>query len=125
MARGIGTEHAAKSRLLYLPDCAYARGRQTQQLYSSIQCRRISVQTRFKLNWVMTTTMFVSDVKPENSRLLAAALRDTVPVWAPIVIPQERTTLLIRLGKARMANKNAGIDDDINAIEAVMKSVKD
>jgi hypothetical protein len=91
MARGIGTEHAAKSRLLYLPDCAYARGRQTQQLYSSIQCRRISVQTRFKLNWVMTTTMFVSDVKPENSRLLAAALRDTVPVWAPIVIPQERT----------------------------------
>jgi hypothetical protein len=77
------------------------------------------------MNWVMTTTMFVSDVKPENSHLLAAALRDTVPVWAPIVIPQERTTLLIRLGKARMANKNAGIDDAINAIEAAMKSVKD
>lgn len=45
------------------------------------------------MNWVMTTTMFVSDVKPENSRLLAAALRDTVPVWAPIVTPQERTTI--------------------------------
>jgi hypothetical protein len=77
------------------------------------------------MNWVMTTTMFVSDVKPENSRLLAAALRDTVPVWAPIVTPQERTTILTQLGKARMANKNAGIDDDIDAVETAMKNVKD
>jgi hypothetical protein len=77
------------------------------------------------MNWVMTTTMFVSDVKPENSRLLAAALRDTVPVWAPIVTPQDRTTILTRLGKARMGNKNAGIDDDINAVETAMKNVKD
>jgi len=77
------------------------------------------------MNWVMTTTMFVSDVKPENSRLLAVALRDTVPVWAPIVAPQDRTTILTRLWKARMANKNSGIDDDINAVEVAMKSVKD
>jgi hypothetical protein len=32
---------------------------------------------------------------------------------------------LTQLGKARMANKNAGIDDDINAVEAAMKNVKD
>src|SRR5262245_28715807 len=56
------------------------------------------------VNWVMTTTMFISDVKPENS-LLLAAVRDTVLVWAPVVTPQDRTTILTQLGKARMANK--------------------
>jgi len=77
------------------------------------------------MNWLMTTTMFTTDVKPENSRLLAAALRDTATVWAPLATPKERAELLARLEKARVTNKDAGIDDAINFVSTTIKNVKE
>jgi len=111
-----------------------ARTANTEALYINsmpADKRTADVQTAQKeinlelMNWVMTTTMFIDDVKPENSRLLAAALRDTVPVWAPISTPQERATILIQLGKARMTGKRSGIDDDITAISTAINNVKE
>jgi hypothetical protein len=64
-------------------------------------------------------------LKLENVRLTAAALRDTVTVWAPLATAKERAELLARLEKARIANKDAGIDDAITAISTVIKNVKD
>ena len=64
-------------------------------------------------------------IKLANVRLTAAALRDTVTVWAPLATAKERAELLARLEKARIANKDAGIDDAITAISTVIKNVKD
>jgi len=64
-------------------------------------------------------------LKLENVRLTAAALRDTATVWAPAATAKERAELLARLEKARVANKDAGIDDAITAVSAVIKNVKD
>ena len=64
-------------------------------------------------------------LKLENVRLTAKALRDTVAVWAPLATAQERAELLARLEKARITNKDAGIDDAITAISTVIKNVKD
>jgi len=64
-------------------------------------------------------------LKLENVRLTAAALRDTVTVWAPLATPKERAELLARLEKARVANKDVGIDDAINFVSTVVKNVKD
>jgi hypothetical protein len=61
----------------------------------------------------------------ENVRLTAKALRDTVSIWAPLATSKERAELLARLEKARIANKDAGIDDAITAISTVIKNVKD
>jgi hypothetical protein len=64
-------------------------------------------------------------LKLENVRLTAAALRDTVTVWAPLATPKERAELLARLEKALVTNKDAGIDDAINVVSTVIKNVKD
>jgi hypothetical protein len=64
-------------------------------------------------------------LKLENVRLTAKALRDTVSIWAPLATSKERAELLARLEKARIANKDAGIDDAITAISTVIKNVKD
>jgi hypothetical protein len=64
-------------------------------------------------------------LKLESVRLTAAALRDTVTAWAPLATAKERTDLLTRLEKARVANKDAGIDDAINFVSTTIKSVKD
>ncbi len=61
----------------------------------------------------------------ENVRLIAAALRDTAPVWAPIATPKERAELLSRLETVRVKNNDAGIDDDITAISTAIKNVKE
>jgi hypothetical protein len=63
-------------------------------------------------------------VKLENVRLTAAALRDTVTIWAP-ANSKERTELLARLEKARVTNKDAGIDDAINFVSMAIRNVKD
>ena len=60
-------------------------------------------------------------LKLENVRLTAAALRDTVTVWAPLATPNERAELLARLEKARAANADAGIDKDVTAISTVIR----
>ena len=64
-------------------------------------------------------------LKLENVRLTAAALRDTVTVWAPLATAKERAELLARLEKALVTNKDAGIDDAINFVSRTIKSVKD
>jgi hypothetical protein len=69
--------------------------------------------------------MTVHYLKAENVRMLATALRDTLPVWAPIATSQERVDIIALLENARITNKNAGIDDDINAIVAAIKNVKE
>lgn len=46
-------------------------------------------------------------------------------IWAPLATSKERAELLARLEKARIANKDAGIDDAITAISTVIKNVKD
>jgi hypothetical protein len=72
-----------------------------------------------------TAMMINGPLNPQNRRLLAATLRDTVPVWAPIATPKERATILAALEKARAANKDAGIDDDITAVTTALKNVKE
>lgn len=64
-------------------------------------------------------------LKLENVRLTAKALRDTMSIWAPLATSKERAELLARLEKARIANKDAGIDDAITAISTTIKNVKD
>jgi hypothetical protein len=64
-------------------------------------------------------------LKLENVRVTAAALRDTVTVWAPLATSKERTELLTRLEKTRVTNKDAGIDEAINVVSTTIKSVKD
>jgi hypothetical protein len=64
-------------------------------------------------------------LKLESVRLTAAALRDTVTAWAPLATAKERTDLLTRLEKARVANKDAGIDEAINFVSTAIKNVKD
>lgn len=64
-------------------------------------------------------------IKLKNVRLMAAALRNTATVWAPLATPKERAELLARLEAARIANNDAGIDDDINTILMAIKNVKD
>jgi hypothetical protein len=64
-------------------------------------------------------------LKPENVRLTAAALRDTVSVWAPLATPKERAELLSRLETARAKNGDAGIDGDIIAVSTAIKNVKE
>jgi hypothetical protein len=64
-------------------------------------------------------------LKLENVRLTAAALRDTVTLWAPLTTAKERADLLARLEKASVTNKDAGIDDAINFVSTAIKSVKD
>ena len=64
-------------------------------------------------------------LKLENVRLTAAALRDTATVWAPLATPKERAELLARLEKARVTNKDAGIDDAINFVSTTIKNVKE
>ena len=64
-------------------------------------------------------------LKLENVRLTAKALRDTVSIWAPLATSKERAELLARLEKARIANKDAGIDEVIVAISTTIKNVKD
>src|SRR5262245_13910511 len=63
-------------------------------------------------------------LKLESVRLTAAALRDTVTAWAPLATAKERADLLARLEKARVANKDAGIDDAITFISTSIKGVK-
>ncbi|HET9715620.1 MAG TPA: hypothetical protein VFP60_05485 [Pseudolabrys sp.] len=63
-------------------------------------------------------------LKLKNVRLTAAALRNTATVWALLATPKERAELLARLEAARIANKDAGIDDDITAVETAIKSVR-
>lgn len=63
-------------------------------------------------------------VKLENVRLTAAALHDTVTLWAPLATAKERAELLARLEKSRVTNKDAGINDAINFVSTAIKNVK-
>ncbi len=79
-----------------------------------------------------TARVCTTDLKPKNLRLLAAALRDTVPVWAPIATSGERADILAQLEKAlaqlkkaSVDYKYAGIDDPLTAAATAIKNVKD
>ena len=80
------------------------------------QTRRGLVQT------VLGTTLIMSDrLKPQNARLMMAALRDSVAVWRPYLTANERIRILVQLEQARAANADAGIDKDVTAISAVIR----
>ena len=63
-------------------------------------------------------------LKPQNARLMMAAIRDTVADWAPYASPAERKTILDELERARAVNVDAGIDDAVTAVAAKIRSLK-
>jgi len=63
--------------------------------------------------------------RPNNARLLASALQDTVDVWARYGQIDERKAILRMLTKARVVNKDAGIDEALNTVATAIGQVKD
>ena len=63
-------------------------------------------------------------LKPQNARLMMAAIRVTVADWAPYASPAERKTILDELERARAVNVDAGIDDAVTAVAAKIRSLK-
>jgi hypothetical protein len=83
------------------------------------------ITLNFMVRVINNLSMMTDHQKPENLHVLVAALRDTVTVWAPLLTPPGHADILVKLDKARIANKDAGIDDDINAITATIKNMKE
>jgi hypothetical protein len=65
--------------------------------------------------------MMSARLKPQNARLMMAAIHDTVTDWAPYTSAKERNRILGHLEKARAANPGAGIDEDVTAVSAAIR----
>src|SRR5262245_52046856 len=138
-AKGLTDEAVARNTINYqdntLPASAfrlrlYARMARTVPSLSSDERKQereaIDQINRASVQLATGTAGFLRiRLKLENVRLMAAALHDTVTVWAPLATPKERTELLARLEKARVTNKDAGIDDAINFVSTTIKNVKE
>ena len=64
-------------------------------------------------------------LKPGNALLLAAALRDTAPVWAPYATANERAGLLRLLKQGSTANAYPGVVDALTSASSTVSSIKD
>ncbi|HZT24232.1 MAG TPA: hypothetical protein VFA57_00895 [Pseudolabrys sp.] len=69
------------------------------------------------------STSLTGPMRPANALLLAAALRDTAPVWAPLATSSERAQLLKIFKKAADANAYPGVVDALNKASATVSSV--
>jgi len=79
------------------------------------------VGQRLVQNAFAATRAISTRLKPQNARLLMAALHDTVTDWAPYTSAKERNRILGHLGQARAANAGAGIDEDVTAVSAAIR----
>ena len=64
-------------------------------------------------------------MRPNNALALAAALRDTAPVWAPLTTASERQELLKLFKKASAENVYPGVVDALTTASATVSSIKD
>jgi hypothetical protein len=70
-------------------------------------------------------TQFISgSPKPENARLVAAALRTTLGDWIQYSSADDRTALLTLLAQARNANKDEKIQADLLAVSNALVAMK-
>lgn len=74
---------------------------------------------------VQGTSMTLSSaMRPNNALALAAALRDTAPVWAPLTTADERRQLLTLFKKASDANVYPGVVSALTTASATVSAVK-
>ena len=70
------------------------------------------------------STTLSGAMRPNNALALAAALRDTAPVWAPLTTADERRILLTLFKRASDANVNPGVVSALTAASATVSAVK-
>lgn len=63
-------------------------------------------------------------VRPDNARLIARALRNTVNDWSSIATAQQRVQLLNLLAQARLGTKDPTAQDDLLAISTTIAAMK-
>jgi len=69
-------------------------------------------------------TTIASGVKPENAKVLTAALRETAPVWAPRINEQEQSRLRSTLGEAKKAYTDQALLDDLGGLSLMIEGAK-
>lgn len=65
-----------------------------------------------------------SDLKPENERMLSAAIRDTADVWIKDILPKDRPEIIRQAGKARGAVKDAEAKENLALFATAMAAAK-
>lgn len=74
---------------------------------------------------VSGATQFIGgNPKPENVRLVSAALRSTLGDWVKLSSADNRTELLNLLAQARNVNKDAKVQEDLLAVSSALAAVK-
>jgi hypothetical protein len=67
---------------------------------------------------------FVAGMKPANSRLVSAAIRDTGAVWATDILPADRPTILATLDKAQAAATDEETRNNLSSFGALLTKAK-
>jgi hypothetical protein len=69
-------------------------------------------------------TTIAAGVKPQNAKLLAAALRETAPTWAPRINEPEQNRLRSTLTEAKKAYTDSALLDDLGGLALMIEGVK-
>jgi len=69
-------------------------------------------------------TTIAAGVKPQNAKVLAAALRETAPIWAPRITEPEQSRLRSTLTEAKKVYTDAALLDDIGGLSLMIEAVR-
>jgi hypothetical protein len=69
--------------------------------------------------------MIAAGLKPGNTRLLSAAMRDTADAWAADILPKDRPLILAAIAKARAATTDGETQKNLAAFGAAIAAAKD
>ncbi len=69
-------------------------------------------------------TTIAAGVKPQNAKLLTAALRETAPTWAPRITEQEQSRMRSTLIEAKKAYTDQALLDDLGGLALMIEGVK-
>jgi len=69
-------------------------------------------------------TTIAARVKPQNAKVLTAALRETAPTWAPRITEPEQNNLRSTLMEAKKIYPDAALQDDIGGLALMIEGVK-
>jgi hypothetical protein len=69
-------------------------------------------------------TTIAAGVKPQNAKLLTAALRETAPTWAPRINETEQSRMRSTLMEAKKAYTDPALLDDLGGLALMIEGVK-
>lgn len=89
-----------------------------------VRMEAISKMRGFNAETLRSYLCFVAGMKPANSRLVSAAIRDTSAVWATDILPADRPSVLAMLDQAQAAATDEETRSNLSSFAALLTKAK-